>query len=77
MTKRPDGLMRYFVASSRISARNERIDDLFDKVGFDLRLFGVRGVPSGQYDGVDALRLVVIVVFDGHLTLGIGTQVWD
>ena len=32
-------------------------------------------VLGGDYDGVDAYRRAVVIIFDGNLALGVGTEV--
>ena len=76
-----------FVAGSFLDTRNENVDDILANlgehllVGLSLSLAAAvlgldKGVVLGRnHDGVDAHGFVLLVVFHGHLTFGVGAQI--
>ena len=76
-----------FVAGGFLDARDEDVDDILADLGKHLlvRLFlslaavvlrlDKRVVLCRDHNGVDAHGLVLLVVFHGHLTLGVGAQI--
>ena len=51
---------------------HDRLDDLLHQYAADLVELHTIVVLSGDQDGLDAHRLAVFAVLDGHLRLGVG-----
>ena len=56
------------------AGRNDRVDDVFPDVGFDLRRADIIAVLGGDDDGIDALGAAVDV-FDADLAFAVGAEV--
>jgi len=64
----------------KVLGGNDDLDDLLEELLADGLVVDIRGVLSGDDDGVDALGdhgAIVILVLDGDLGLGVGTEPRD
>ena len=83
LTRRIDEIMnvvveqrQYLFATLGLDARNQNMDNIFVNLGqHGLVVVHKLVVLRAHDDGVDALRRIVFIIFNRHLTLGVGAQI--
>ena len=74
MTKRPVGLMWYFVSSSSRWAGNDRLNHMLQNPGAKFVVGHGFGVLRGDDHGVDAENFSVRIIFNCDLGFAVGPE---